>query len=687
MMLVLTTAVVCPAAGDLSGRIIDAGSGGAVEGAAIRIPELGLGTSSDPAGRFRLTTVPDGVYTIVVNHIGYEELILRQLPVSAFQNPQLVLELQVRIWAGDTLEVATARSTFTLFHGRPLWRQQLAASGDLEAICRALEEFPGLQVRRNGGSVTVSLDGCPPEQVLICIDGVPLNPGGSEAVDLSIVPLRDSRTLEVVAGAGQTLFGSSGGGMVNFITAEQPLPDAVQASLSSQLSLSLGFNRGWERLALSGDGFLTSGAYPFRDPVRDNRLYRQHNNDRQQLSSVGSWSRRPYRVRLSCSWSERGIPPLIDAQGSADLRRRQERVMLSGTRREDRQRLQLYCHANSLHYDAAPGAADPTHIASSYDYYDSGAGWETELDNWRLRLAAVDHTYRSRDRTGTVPGRRGSRRLLRGGATFLLPDWTHFPAVELEGGATAVLAPQRRLDPLLAVRTSSSHGRGSIQISVEQGLHFPAFLVQFPLEVFQVRGNPDLLPERFVELRCGWLQNGERWLWQVEYRHKTARDLIRWQRGNGNIYRPVNLDRARIQSLTLFSRFHTVFRRWELNGSLQLLDPRNTTPGDINQGYILPSRQLVAGFLRWSGRRDPYFGDITLQFGSRQYTMESNTSHLSLGWRDLEPYLLTSASLGRHLSRGELLIRIDNLFNQNLQRLERQVEPLRTLHLQLRWRL
>jgi outer membrane cobalamin receptor len=268
---------------------------------------------------------------------------------------------------------------------------------------------------------------------------------------------------------------------------------------------------------------------------------------------------------------------------------------------------------------------------------------------------------------------------LRGGGTLKVPAFNNFPALEIKAGAAAVLTPQFGLNPFAGIGTVSQLGQGQFHLGLEQGLHYPAFATQFPLEAFQVRGNPDLLPERFLDLRAGWLHSGGELTWQLGYSRKLSLDLIRWQRGNGNVYRPVNLDRALIQSLTGYFRYQ-IKTHTTCSGSLQLQDPRNRTAGDINEGLILPLRQLLAGYLRVSMDRVEYFGNITVQFGSRQYTLAANTSNLSLGFRDLDPYTLTSATLGRKLSGWELVLHIDNLFNQDLQRLERRVEPLRTFN-------
>ncbi|MCD4760288.1 TonB-dependent receptor, partial [bacterium] len=649
-------------------------------------PELGRGTSSDSGGEFYLNGIPDGVYRIEVRHVSYNGRTIQQLPISSYQNPYLVLEMVVRVWQSDSIMVTAIGSQLQLQSGHPVFRQQLPPVTDINTICRVLQEIPGVQLRRTGGEgAVISLDGCPPEQVMICIDGVPLNPGGSDVVDLSTVSLTDATAVEVVRGAGQTVFGSSGGGVVNFITASRPDNNGNHLSLTSIPAVNVGMIRSWSGLAVSGEGRYSSGNYPFHDPARDDRLFRQVNSAHHSLKGAVTWSRQLLELRTTAVVARHELPPLLDERGSSNLQRFSRQLSFAGSMTGGAQNGQMYCNAQAVDYDADAGSASPITIASSYRYLDAGVSWELKRKHGRGYVAAVANQYAFNDRTEAAPSSRGNRRLLRGGGVVILPAYRNFPALEIEAGGAAVLAPQYRLDPFIGLRTNSQYGSGQLHLSVEQGLHYPAFLTQFPLEAFQVQGNPDLLPERFVDLRVGWLQSGEHLLWQLEYSRKLARDLIRWQRGNGNIYRPVNLECARIQAMTLFGRYRLPTAGWTITGSLQLLDPRNTTPDDINEGMILPLRQLIAGYLRLSGSLGKHFGDITMQFGSRQYTLEANTSHLSLGYRDLHPYSLTSITIGRRMHNSEVVFRIDNLFNQDVQRLERRMEPLCTFNLQLRW--
>ncbi|MBU0663324.1 MAG: TonB-dependent receptor [Proteobacteria bacterium] len=68
------------------------------------------------------------------------------------------------------------------------------------------------------GASWVHIQGSREEHVLVLIDGVRLNSAMSGAVDLSHIPLRIIKRIEIVKGPGSAVWGSSQGGVINIIT-------------------------------------------------------------------------------------------------------------------------------------------------------------------------------------------------------------------------------------------------------------------------------------------------------------------------------------------------------------------------------------------------------------------------------------------------------------------------------------
>ena len=67
----------------------------------------------------------------------------------------------------------------------------------------------------------VSIRGSSSSQVLTLLDGVEVNSGGSEIYDFSNLTTANASRIEVIRGAGESLYGSSAiGGVINQITEE-----------------------------------------------------------------------------------------------------------------------------------------------------------------------------------------------------------------------------------------------------------------------------------------------------------------------------------------------------------------------------------------------------------------------------------------------------------------------------------
>ena len=109
-----------------------------------------------------------------------------------------------------------------------------------------ISRTPGVNVKRYGGLgqlSTVSIRGSSSEQVLVLLDGIRLNTGEGGAVDFSTIPVESIERIEVIRGGGTTLYGSDAvGGVVNIVTRKADRPAALSAGLTYG---SLNTWKGW----------------------------------------------------------------------------------------------------------------------------------------------------------------------------------------------------------------------------------------------------------------------------------------------------------------------------------------------------------------------------------------------------------------------------------------------------------
>ena len=154
----------------------------------------------------------------------------------------------------------TTRMTFVVSQA------QMQASGD-KTIADALENVPGVEIYRYGAfgaSANISIRGATSTSVLVLLDGVPVTPASSGSIDLGTISTVGVRSLEVVEGAGSTLYGSSAvGGVINIITS---VPRGTYLDLASgsygDRDLRIGAGNG--QLGVSFERHIAENDYGYR---------------------------------------------------------------------------------------------------------------------------------------------------------------------------------------------------------------------------------------------------------------------------------------------------------------------------------------------------------------------------------------------------------------------------------------
>ena len=135
-----------------------------------------------------------------------------------------------------------------------------------------LLQVPGVIVARTGSTTaysTLTLRGSNPDQVLIYLDGVPLNIAQGGGVDVSTLPLGDVDRVEVYRGSTPLAFAESAlGGVISIVTRTPGSPRVeARAGVGSYGTLfgdaTAGGRVGRLRLYLGVHGYSSRGDYPY----------------------------------------------------------------------------------------------------------------------------------------------------------------------------------------------------------------------------------------------------------------------------------------------------------------------------------------------------------------------------------------------------------------------------------------
>ncbi len=125
-----------------------------------------------------------------------------------------------------------------------------------------------------GALKTVKMRGSTPAQVLVMVDGRPINNPRDGEVDLSSIPLENIERIEVMRGPASSLYGSSAmGGTIHIITKKPPI-EGRKTEVTSGFGT---FRTYQERLShgqrMGSFGYLFTGDFISSEGIRDNSAF------------------------------------------------------------------------------------------------------------------------------------------------------------------------------------------------------------------------------------------------------------------------------------------------------------------------------------------------------------------------------------------------------------------------------
>ena len=188
----------------------------------------GLRSFADNQGRYRLSVAP-GKTVVRIAHIGYAS-VLDTLTLGAADSVERNYFLRPTAVELQPYTVVTAAKRSQLLDQAvtsvAVLEQPDIARRAITTVDEAVDKAPGVQflngqVNIRGSTGYVQGLG---SRVLLLVDGVPANQGDRGGINWDLVPLDRVERVEVVKGAGSSLYGSAAlGGVVNLITREIPL--------------------------------------------------------------------------------------------------------------------------------------------------------------------------------------------------------------------------------------------------------------------------------------------------------------------------------------------------------------------------------------------------------------------------------------------------------------------------------
>jgi outer membrane cobalamin receptor len=556
-----------------------------------------------------------------------------------------------------------------------------------------LRPVVGVRVATTGGlgSFTpISIRGSSNDQVLVLLDGRRLNAAQGGGVDLSDIPLDNIERIEVVRGGASAIHGADAiGGTVNLITRSTPTGSEAGARLEygsydtklATLHLADGrYGAAWRvdaRRCLS-DGSLRVAedvGSPVGSPAVASAAGTDSDGGRDDLDMFWGSGRVTWhpewvpRLDLSGTHeqSDKGVPGSTEFASPA-ARQGDEFSsaaldldgLLAGTSAASGGRVFAQRRIRSY--------VDPSNPLGAVDDHHRNDSWGVSLDQDRdLGRAGRLHAgaeWRREELTSSTDGHH-----LRSSAALWLRD-----AIPLDADGRLELTPALRWDgvedfawrlsPMLMGRWEASE---SVRLRASAGAAFrpPAFDDLFQPPRASAAGNPDLKPEQSWNGDLGVTLTTGRWTLGATGFLNRIQDLIQWQPGAAGIWRPHNVDGARILGAEIeasgVARIPVVDQVVNLSGNYTVLDPRETGNASNTAGKVLvyrPQHRVNAG------ARLPFGAfefDTQWAYTGFVYTTRANT-------KSLPAYLVGDAGLKWHARPGlDVEWRVQNLTDEHYQ--------------------
>lgn len=532
-----------------------------------------------------------------------------------------------------------------------------------QSVGEVLEEVTDARVNSYGAMGAesgITLRGSTKQQVLVMVDGRPVNVASVGTADLSLYPVDQVERIEVVRGPGSVLYGAGAmAGVVNIITRDPPqkLQTDLSASYGTKNTRILQLDNG----ARIGDvGYLITASQNASDGWRKNSACDGYNisgkldydmTQESRLVLNSGFSRQNKGVPGSTSWPSPDAKQ-YERQYWFDLTHKYEFEINTCLTSKAflNQNWQEYKDPDSLTDDISRNQTAGVDVQQTLPVGERQllmGGIYLENDNVNIKDA------------GGV-SRIGGNRDLFTGAGFLqdeisfLERFVATPGLrcDIQSKWGAELSP--KISGLYKItdmtRLKASIGRGFRAPTVDE-LYWRSDYSE---------GNPDLKPEESLSYDAGIQQQfGAKTMLEVSLFQSRMKNLIAWFDDGTGIYKAQNINDACLQGLE--TELSTQFTE-EISGTLNytLLGARDTSGQYDGDTLTYRPKNKVGGRLGYQTKWGLKL-NVNADYTDSVYTDRANT-------KELGGFMTLGAYAAQTIFKGvEFFARGDNILNKQYQ--------------------
>ncbi|MBI2286268.1 MAG: TonB-dependent vitamin B12 receptor [Nitrosomonadales bacterium] len=528
-----------------------------------------------------------------------------------------------------------------------------------QSLPDVLRGVAGLTLSNNGGAgkaTSVFLRGTNADHVLVLVDGIKVGSATLGTASFQDIPVQQIERIEIVRGPRASLYGSEAiGGVIQIFTrkgggALTPSFSATAGSygtVNGALGLSGGGEQGWFNAKLNQQdtsgfnacrGSLVAGCFvnePDKDGYRNLSLglrggYRFDNGATADFNALQANSTVQTDGSIFAGNEAKSAQQVLGGSAQFAAAEQWHMTLRAGRSQDDSDLFfnGLYIDRYNTQRDSLTWQND---FALSADQLVS-AGLDYQQDRIESLRAYAQTARRNRALFGQYQGSFGAHSLQ---ASLRRDDNQQFG-----GHNTAGLGYGYALSDTL--RLTASYGTAFKAPTFNQ-LYYPGF------------GSAALRPELSRSIEAGVAGHGTFGKWSLNAYQTDITDLI----GFDASFTPVNINTARLNGLE--GQLQTQFADWDINGTLTLQDPRQTS--GANQGKLLNRRATEA--MRIEAARDlgAYRFAGSLYAEGRRFDDLANTGAKRLGG-----YGLLDVRAEYRIAQGwSMQGRIDNLLDKRYE--------------------
>ncbi|MDD2688805.1 MAG: TonB-dependent receptor [Candidatus Omnitrophica bacterium] len=435
---------------------------------------------------------------------------------------------------------------------------ELSGAKDLTQVLTGITSVNMSDYGGLGGLKNIRMRGSTASQVLILLDGRPVNNPRDGEVDLSNIPLANIERVEVMHGPASNLYGSSAmGGVVNIITKRPP-----KEKQETQFTSSFGTFRTYIEQLVHGAkigkfGYLISGDYKSSEGFRSNTEF----NARDFNAKFEYELNKENSLTLNSGFykSMQGTPGKISNPDIDDKQRVLNNFLdLSWSFRPEGETLvsaKIYNNYDRLEFiENSAGSVFDT--AFSKDIHTTQVrGYDLQFNkrllNNYLAICGFSYITNLNDSTSSAKHKYTVRAAYLENQLDLFRDLKMSLGVRVDDYSNFGLQPSPSFSLLYKFNENNK-----LRTSINRNFRAPTFNDLYWPDQGWVKGNPDLKPERGSTAEIGYETNLNKYLSSsLTYYRSNYSQLINWGEEAG-VWMPKNIGAAVIQGVELENKIY-----------------------------------------------------------------------------------------------------------------------------------